>query len=80
MKKRNYSPEKDGVVTAIRIFFQNDRRPMAELAFAYGGTVTIDWSCSAERKQFESGINGYTLIYDERPKADFSTWVKPLPA
>lgn len=77
MKNLDYTPEKYGAVVAIRIFFENDRQPMAELAFAFGGTAIINWICPSERKKFESGINGYTLVYDERPKADFSNWVKP---
>lgn len=74
----NYSVEKNGAVVAMRIFLEDSRKPMAELAFAYGGTATIDWTNVAEREKYKEGINGYTLIYDERPKADFSSWVKPM--
>jgi hypothetical protein len=71
----NYEPSKDGAVTAIRIYYKNDRIPMADLAFAYGGMVTIEWTNPIQRETFKSGMNGYTLIYDEREKADFMSFV-----
>lgn len=76
MENFNYSPEKNGAVVAIRIFYSHDRQPMAQLAFAFGGTATINWTCPAERERFAEGINGYTFIYDERAKPDFSSLVK----
>lgn len=70
-----YDPRKHGAVVAIRIYFKDDRCPMADLAFAYGGMTTIEWTNPAQREAYMSGINGYTLIYDERPKREFSEWV-----
>lgn len=70
-----YDPMKDGAVVAIRIYFEGDRNPMAQLAFAFGGTATIDWVNPDQRKVYESGINGYTLIYDEREKRSFKDWI-----
>ena len=71
-----YEPMKDGAVVAIRIYFEGDRNPMAQLAFTFGGTATINWVNVEQRKVYESGINGYTLIYDERPKKFFQEWVR----
>lgn len=71
-----YDPTKHGAVVAIRIFFREDRNPMAEMAFAFGGTAIIDWVNPNQRNVYAAGINGYTLIYDERPKAEFSELVR----
>lgn len=72
-----YSPKTHGAIEAIRIFMdENGITPMAELAFAYGGTTTICWVDTYERDIYKDGINGYTYIYDERPKREFSGWVK----
>lgn len=76
-RKFNYKPAKHGAVTAIRIYFADERTPMAELKFAYTSdqypdkTETICWVQPEHREAFSAGINGYTLIYDERDKAPF---------
>ena len=72
-----YDPRKHGAVVAIRIFMDEEKNisPLAELAFAYGGTAVIDWVNPVQREKYMSGINGYTLIYDERPKRAFSEWI-----
>ena len=64
----DYDPAKHGSVTAIRIFFEDSctRNPMAELAFAFGGTCVIEWDTATLRARFEKGINGYTLMSDTR--------------
>ena len=36
---------------------------------------TIQWTEPKQRKPFEAGINGYTLIYDERPKMSWDAWL-----
>ena len=72
-----YNPRKDGVITAIRIY--NDKGkifPMAELAFAFGGKATIEWTNPEQRKSYKDGINGYTFIFDERNKGDFEQYIK----
>lgn len=74
----NYNPMIHGSVVAIRIYLKDGFQPMAELAFAFGGTKIISWVSVADRKKYEEGINGYTLFYDERPKAEFKDFVKPL--
>lgn len=61
-----YNPTKHGIVTAIRLFYDNMVTPMAELAFAFGGTITIEWVNVTQRDFFTKGINGYTLMYDTR--------------
>lgn len=61
-------------VLAIRIYFDEmhmGTTPMAELYMADGVMENIEWNNAKQRKQFETGINGYTLIYDERPKASW---------
>lgn len=60
-----YEPLKDGSVTAIKIY-NNGVYPMAVLAFAFGGSVEIQWNIVEEREKYAAGINGYTLMYDER--------------
>lgn len=73
-----YNPARDGAVNAIRIFYADGTiTPMAELAFAFGDKVIIQWDLPSERDAYDSGINAYTVIYDERPKRpDFNDWVK----
>lgn len=62
-----YNLTKDGTVIGIRIYFKkNTFTPLADLKFAFGGTATIDWCNVNQRREYESGINGYTLFYDER--------------
>ena len=56
-------------IYGIRIFLDNFRTPMAELAFGDGGrptgeTVTIHWDVPAEKEPYV--MNAYTLIWDER--------------
>ena len=59
-------------VLAIRIYFNDgSQTPMADLLMADHVTETIVWTDASQREQYDAGINGYTLIYDERPKA---TW------
>jgi hypothetical protein len=48
---------------------------MADLRMADGVVETICWTDIKARKQFEPGINGYTLIYDERPKRSWEEWL-----
>lgn len=62
-------------VVAIRIYYGLNNTPMADLKMADGVVETIQWTDAKQRKQFESGINGYTLIYDERPKREWSEWL-----
>lgn len=62
-------------VIAIRIYYGLNNTPMADLRMSDGVIETIQWTDVKQRKQFESGINGYTLIYDERPKREWSEWM-----
>ena len=64
-------------VIAIRIYLGGyaGTTPMADLRMLDGVVETIEWTNTKQREQFKSGINGYTLIYDERPKCDWSEWV-----
>lgn len=73
----DYTPQKDGAIVAIRIYFEGDRQPTAELLPAFGGSYTIDWCCPDERKPFLPGINGYTFIYDERERVPFEKFRRP---
>ena len=54
-------------VNAVRIYWDG-LTPMADLKFAYGEPVTIQWNDAEERAKYADGINAYTLIYDEREK------------
>lgn len=63
-------------VLAIRIYLdKNGRTSMADLLMVDHVVETIEWTDAKQRKQFEEGINGYTLIYDERPKASWAEMV-----
>lgn len=59
------------VIVGIRIYLNDIGTPMADLKTADGVCETIIWTDKKSRKKFEPFINGYTLIYDERPKP---TW------
>ncbi len=59
--------ENKRAVNAIRIYWDGIT-PMADLKFAYGEPVTIQWNDAKERAKYANGINAYTLIYDEREK------------
>lgn len=72
----DYTPEKYGIVEAIRIFYGKACWPYATLAFAFGGTVTIDWANVEERNKYMHGINAYTLIIDDRVKKNFKNYVR----
>lgn len=63
-------------VIAVRIYFLDDGdfTPMADLLMPDGVVEHIQWNDVKQRKPYEKGINGYTLIYDERPKRDWSEW------
>lgn len=65
-------------VYAIRIFYENGYRPMAELAFGEGGRPTgetkiIYWADITEREQYY--INAYTFIWDERLPYTFQEYI-----
>lgn len=70
-----YYPDKYGCIIAIRIYLINDHIPMADLVFPDGKYTTIEWINISHRNKYKSGINGYTLVYDERPKRDFKEWI-----
>lgn len=72
----DYTPEKYGIVEAVKIFYGKACWPYATLAFAYGGTVTIDWANVKEREKYSRGINAYTLFIDERVKKKFEDYVR----
>ena len=74
-RRSGYNVQRDGAVLAVRIYFKEDRNPMADLILANNHKkVTIDWVNVDQRKEYEAGINGYTLIYDERDKRPFEEW------
>jgi hypothetical protein len=69
-RKLNMRP----MVKAIRIYFNENTHgatPLADLKMTDGVVETIGWADSKQRKKFMPYITGYTLIYDERPKADW---------
>ena len=71
-----YNPTANGNIVAIRIYLKDGHIPMADLAFANKDMVTIEWTSAVERKFYAPYINGYTLIYDTRPKVSFAEWTK----
>lgn len=72
---RIYNPMIHGVVTAIHIYLEDGYKPMAELAFAFGGTETIHWDDIKEREAYMEGINAYTIMCDDRAKFSFEKYV-----
>ena len=73
---KDYSPEKHGIVTAIRLFYEKDRQSMAELVFCFGGTDIIEWTNISQREKYSKGINGYTFFFDERQIGNFESFKK----
>jgi hypothetical protein len=71
-----YNPTTNGNVVAIRIYLKDGRIPMADLAFTNGDMLTIEWANVKEHEFYAPRINAYTLIYDTRPKASFTEWIK----
>lgn len=62
-------------ILAIRIYFDsNDVTPMADLLMNDGVVEHICWVDVEQRKEFEPFMNGYTLVYDERPKRPWKDW------
>ena len=79
-KKELYDPIRHGNITAIKIYNGPESpRPLARLVFASNrNDEIIDWTDVNQRAEYQSGINGYTLIYDERDnKPVFESLTKP---
>ena len=72
---KNYNPMTHGIVTAIHIYLEDGYKPMAELAFAFGGTEIIHWNNVAEREIYAKGINAYTIMCDDRAEFPFNHYV-----
>lgn len=70
-----YDPTIHGIVTAVHIYLEHGYKPMAELAFAFGGTATIHWDNIKEREIYMKGINAYTIMCDDRAKFPFEKYV-----
>ena len=73
-----YDASKHGCVTAIQIDFDEMRNSIATLAFAFEGVepIKINWCSPTERDAFKYGINGYTVIIDNRYDRSFESYVK----
>ena len=64
-----------GTAVAVRLYLAEDgHTPMADIKFAFGSPVTIQWANIAERTKYQNLITAYTLWYDERPKRNFDLW------
>ena len=72
---RNYDPMTHGAIIAVHIYLEDGYKPMAELAFAFGGTETIHWDDIKEREAYMEGINTYTIMCDDRAKFPFEKYV-----
>lgn len=66
----------DKYVIAVRIY-DVGYAVMADLRMNDGVTETINWCDKRQRESFTQYMNGYTLIYDERPKKDWSDYRAP---
>lgn len=71
-----YNPATHGIITAIHIYLEDGYQPMAELAFAFGGTKIIHWDNIVEREFYAEGINAYTIMFDDRAKLPFENYVR----
>ena len=68
----------DKYVIAVRIYCDYVYcATMADLRMNDGVTETINWCDKRQRESFTQYMNGYTLIYDERPKKDWSDYHAP---
>lgn len=70
----SYSAERYGAILAIKITLDDKATPQATLISAYGKEFHIQWNMPSKVAEFEQGITGYTLFYDERPKRPFNEW------
>ena len=70
-----YNPMTHGAIIAVHIYLEDGYKPMAELAFAFGGTETIHWDDVKEREPYLKGINAYTIMCDDRAKFPFEKYV-----
>lgn len=59
-------------VVAVRIYNVSGYMTMADLKMNDGVTETINWCNKRLRERFLPMMNGYTLVYDERTKKDWS--------
>ena len=62
-------------VIAIRIYYGLNATPLADLRMNDGVVEHIQWNDVKQRKEFVPLINGYTLVYDERPKRKWDEWL-----
>ena len=62
------------IINAVRIYYDKNGTPMADLKSMDGVCVTIQWTDVRQRERFMPYITGYTLIYDERPKREWEQW------
>ena len=62
-------------VLAVRIYEGLNCTPMADLRMNDGVVEHIQWNDAKARKEFEPLMNGYTLVYDERPKREWKDWM-----
>lgn len=75
-KISNYDPGFNDFVEAIHIWLKDGYKPMADLAFAFGGTETIEWDNVDARAKYQCGINAYTIMYDDRTNLPFEAHVR----
>lgn len=74
-----YNVMEQGIITAVRIRNNTETGMVeAELAFAFGDSTVIDWTCTKTRAEYMLGVNGYTLFFDERTQSskEFEAFVK----
>ena len=73
----NYTPERDGVVIAIRLFCEEGKTtPLAEICTAFGKRKVVRWDSREVRAAYGKGITSSTLYFDERPQMEFADLVR----
>ena len=61
--------DNSGMINAVRIYMDTDgMTPLADLAFAYGGTETIVWNNISQKSKYEDKINGYTSFSPDQDR------------
>ena len=75
--KYKYYPHRDGFIKAIRIFENShDGTVLANLFFTNGNNIIVCWDDHEERDMYVHGITSNTLVYDDRNKPDFESFLE----
>ena len=76
-KGKYYYPHRDGFIKAMRIFENgHDGTVLANLFFTNGNDIVVCWDDYEERDMFICGITSDTLVYDDRNKPEFESFLE----